>query len=379
MDTRPVLRDEITISPTSDLNVVVNGFYQSIEDHAIIAVPHTTIMKVERAKLTNASEYFQAMFRSAWTETQTQTITLEDDNIKAMELLLRKIHGTMSTMTDKRVTVAEWWHLVMACDKYGIDPKTLSQLFGGWHEAVKNRDEYKKPFLKFEMQVAFPCYAFDTAAAFQQVTKKLVYTSTGHIMESNPTNIREMHLPPRVVQQLNAARGRLRNILHQGLFEQIGGIVQHATCPCKETTVFEYLRELSRIKVWPLEDSLKDVSINDIILQLRRFDSARMRKYKGPPPRHVDDWEQLCPCSHDWERVVLSAANRVSNYFDGLCLDCMDTSKNLRDGGSKDDDYWHYYELFQRYDARCRVNHGEPTWYFSFMGRREKKGLIADW
>ncbi|RAK97295.1 uncharacterized protein BO80DRAFT_364335 [Aspergillus ibericus CBS 121593] len=351
---------------------------QTTEDNVIILFSHSTTMKVERAKLNSASEYFQAMFRRArWTESKSQTITLEDDNIKAMELLFRKIHGTMSSMTDKRVTVAEWWHLVMACDKYDIDPKSLGELFQGWHKASKVKEEYQKPLLKFEAEVAFPCYAFDTAEAFKEVTKKLVYASTGHIVESNPTNIGQMHLPPRVMQQLNAARGRLRNILHKGLFERIGEIVKHGNCSCKETTVFDYLRELSRIKVWPLEDSLRDMSIDEIIEHLWRFDSARMRQYRGTSSDNRSG-EQWCSCRFSWHLVVQSAASRVSEYFDGLCLDCMDSSKNLRDGGNKDDDYWHYHEKFKRFDAKCRVDHGQPTWYFSFMGRREKKGLIAD-
>lgn len=79
-------------------------------------------------------------------------------------------------------------------------------------------------------------------------------------------------------------------------------------------------------------------------------------------------------CNRDWKGVVESAAEYVQKYFDGLCLDCMDSSKNVRPGGDEDDDYWVYSQTRGAYDGGCRVSHGEPTWYFSFMGGREKRG-----
>lgn len=40
--------------------------------------------------------------------------------------------------------------------------------------------------------------------------------------------------------------------------------------------------------------------------------------------------------------------------------------------GDKDADYWRHDKGDMTWDARCRIDHGQPTWYFSFMGRREK-------
>lgn len=78
-------------------------------------------------------------------------------------------------------------------------------------------------------------------------------------------------------------------------------------------------------------------------------------------------------CDSDWKFVVEDARETTETYFDGLCLDCMDSTKNVRPGGDGDDDYWVYNQRRDRYDEGCRVKHGEPTWYFSFMGRREKE------
>lgn len=51
----------------------------------------------------------------------------------------------------------------------------------------------------------------------------------------------------------------------------------------------------------------------------------------------------------------------------------MNSSKT----GDKDKDYWKYLSskktssISGRYDEGCRVRHGEPSWYFSFMGSRK--------
>lgn len=37
--------------------------------------------------------------------------------------------------------------------------------------------------------------------------------------------------------------------------------------------------------------------------------------------------------------------------------------------GDIDEDYWRHDDKRQ-WDAGCRINHDQPTWYFSFMGRR---------
>lgn len=48
----------------------------------------------------------------------------------------------------------------------------------------------------------------------------------------------------------------------------------------------------------------------------------------------------------------------------------MDASKpKLRDA---DEDYWNHAEDGVAWDEDCRISHGQPSWYFSFLGRRQK-------
>lgn len=75
-------------------------------------------------------------------------------------------------------------------------------------------------------------------------------------------------------------------------------------------------------------------------------------------------------CRMDFCSHVENVADRVRRYFDGLCLDCLDRSKPKT--GDRDNDYWHHNDLRdEKWDHRCRIKHGEPTWYFSYMGRKE--------
>ena len=80
-------------------------------------------------------------------------------------------------------------------------------------------------------------------------------------------------------------------------------------------------------------------------------------------------------CQQDYEGQVDRSTQFVREYFDGLCLDCMDKSKpKTKD---EDTDFWAHNELtLGSWDRGCRIKHGEPTWYFSFMGRKERRELL---
>lgn len=66
------------------------------------------------------------------------------------------------------------------------------------------------------------------------------------------------------------------------------------------------------------------------------------------------------------ERQGQTVQMEVDDSFAGLCLDCLTRTKF----GSEDADYWNHCLDFE-FDHGCRVRHGEPTWYFSYLGRPE--------
>ena len=58
----------------------------------------------------------------------------------------------------------------------------------------------------------------------------------------------------------------------------------------------------------------------------------------------------------------------------GFLLDCMNSSNPKL--GDADEDYWKHTNLCVHWDAGCRIRHQQPTWYFSFLGRRQK---MVEW
>ena len=43
----------------------------------------------------------------------------------------------------------------------------------------------------------------------------------------------------------------------------------------------------------------------------------------------------------------------------------------------KDTDYWNHAAEGVKWDEACRINHGQCTWYYSFMGRPERKSMMT--
>lgn len=133
-----------------------------------------------------------------------------------------------------------------------------------------------------------------------------------------------------------------------------------AECSCKEKTLFGYEKELYRIKAWPLERVAQKNSITEILKCLDDFSF-------GPPKEFCREY-----CQQNFRAVVVEAQALTRGYFDGLCLDCMDSSKAKTD--NTDMDYWRHNSLREREMVQdCRFSHKQPTWYFSFMGRKEER------
>lgn len=159
-------------------------------------------------------------------------------------------------------------------------------------------------------------------------------------------------------EQLNAAKGRLRTVLHNGLFKPNEQLLM-ASCPCRKETLYDYEKRLWQVEVWPLERVAQRTAITILLDRLDRFEEPLKQ---GCSPN----------CRRDFKRIVTSVKNSTRHYFDGLCLDCMDKSKPKT--GDLDMDYWRHDDLKEEEWAfGCRFDHKQPTWYFSFMGRQEDR------
>lgn len=126
-------------------------------------------------------------------------------------------------------------------------------------------------------------------------------------------------------------------------------------CNCKEKALFNYCKGLDLTRTWPLEEwgSRKPTE--------EPLEGLKLSKYDPP--------EVACICcQYDIGSVVVQRTSlEVEDYFDGLCMQCMDSSRTS--SKQMDTMYWSY-DRSRAWGANCSVNHGQPTWYFSFMGRK---------
>ena len=138
-----------------------------------------------------------------------------------------------------------------------------------------------------------------------------------------------------------------------------------AKCKCKGDTLWGYEKELEHIEVWPFEDTVSRNSIHNLLHKLEKFN------YK------VTD-KRACTgnCHRNYNAIAREAGERTDRYFDGMCIDCMNRTKpKLQDHHA---DFWNHNN-FRDEDGwfkGCRINHKQPTWYYSFMGREEDKQFL---
>lgn len=94
---------------------------------------------------------------------------------------------------------------------------------------------------------------------------------------------------------MNAARGRLKSILHRQLYECVDILLENATCKLRKDVLWGYFTALNKTKSWPLERYAKRYSIHELLENLEEFE------YADPHPHHTctDD-----SCGQDFTMVV---------------------------------------------------------------------------
>lgn len=171
---------------------------------------------------------------------------------------------------------------------------------------------------------------------------------------------------------------------------------------CPKLKSAAYYKALNATGCWPVRPAMEDASIHAVLTTLASyFDYINYDKLYNMPDRAaarakmsamqgatkdkrcrvcvdasvktafdekvkslintlLDDKKTSIPINHDGHIVRVE----VDDSFAGLCLDCLTKTKF----GCEDADYWMHCKSFH-YDHGCTVAHGEPTWYFSYLGR----------
>ncbi|RYP07368.1 hypothetical protein DL765_009179 [Monosporascus sp. GIB2] len=232
----PGAGEVIKLHPDADISII------------IYEVPQKTsaTFQVVRELLRSQSEKFKVLLdpETPFNGGQKQTWTLKEDTgatTRTLELLLRcMLAGDRDTKTELpqsmyKLPVIEVWRVLTLVDikaqdcamagKYLVSSDVIKGWFLGWFE--KQRPNLKRQ-REFE-QLLFPTYALssDSAGPFAEVTRWLVYNSTGQLDESCPfidedTGSRgyhhHMHMPKRVIAQLRKARAGTRTHLENGIY-----------------------------------------------------------------------------------------------------------------------------------------------------------------
>jgi hypothetical protein len=116
---------------------------------------------------------------------------------------------------------------------------------------------------------------------------------------------------------MNAARGRLKSVLHRQLYECVNGLLGFATCELRKDVLWGYFSALNQTESWPLERWAKVHSIQKLLENLEHFE------YDDPHPNSTCS---DLSCGQDFTIVVRKAIDHTSSLFDGLCLGEMSTT-----------------------------------------------------
>ena len=127
-------------------------------------------------------------------------------------------------------------------------------------------------------------------------------------------------------------------------------------CTVKAQCLWEYNEAVQRSVICPLKDAPKK-SVQEI-LECPGFVSWQAKIPEGPC---FDCKKKLSGADVKDARDFI-----MDEFWDGLCLDCMDITNPKT--GDIDEDYW-IYNARMEWDANCRIDHEQRTWYWSFMGR----------
>jgi hypothetical protein len=210
--------ETVEFSKHSDIIVSVSSSKDSSGTRRLVC------FALEAKALTSNSEYFSASLRFNAANGHSD-IELKDDDIDSMYVWLlymqvaweaddsesedsqrhaqkrRRLDSSSSDRAAeeklfnhpvvKDTTIDHIWHIINAADKYLLDASILRGFFDLWY---KKNVQIRSLDADLARQVALPCYMFDHAAGFAEVTKWLAYNHEGHITEKRPEGFKWHHV-----------------------------------------------------------------------------------------------------------------------------------------------------------------------------------------
>ncbi|KAF7955219.1 uncharacterized protein EAE97_000478 [Botrytis byssoidea] len=343
----------LIIEPKGDLTIRLIDKKTTIDPVTERKSEQTTVLatyRVSRKVLTDNSSVFNTCLEGWAKESKQTTVDIEDGTVKSYELWFRILHQDMiDDMYD--LEAEEIYEAIQICG-YRQMHDGIKKLRDWSPQWFKNQKIEKKS-LDDMRSFLYLTHELDRIEEFQFITRKLAYGMADHIQEANPSRHRHLHLPSRVMGSLNSARGSLRVKLLKGVFDPLDWFI-HQRCSCKELSSFAYITGLSKMKIWPIESANKK-SIQEILDSFDKFVCVIPEKACMNCRVHLNSI------------AIKRIRNEIQSSFHGMCLDCMYKSSE----GSDMAFVYYQSDLEKEYSMSCRIHHGQSSWYWSNMGKKE--------
>ncbi|KAF1812596.1 hypothetical protein P152DRAFT_473745 [Eremomyces bilateralis CBS 781.70] len=354
--------------------------------------------KVSKKLLTTTpgAEFFDILLNGPFAEGQDHShpIMIYSQDIFCMKIVFLSIHnadfeGTFDCPLDKI------YEVLSTFDSLTMELSIGSTWFDHWYAWRLGHVPLIPPQSR---ELLAPAFHFDAARSFARLTRYIVYYHDTYAQQgyqrTRPITNERLELPARIMQQLDFARGRVRNQIVKGLeypmfmlltyawspARKLTGAASHvylpdhrgndANCIYKSQTVGCYVEALIQHGVFPVHEATQRMSISEILQKLRTF---RMPALAG-----------CRTCARMLEDMVHLLASHAHRYFDGLCIDCMEKDHaihpfvedlNLRDIWVRPTKRIRKLQAKVRThndcSLECSFEHGNASWYYSYMCRED--------
>ena len=187
----PIEHERHQIAPEHDLIIVVK------EANPRMGSDGKRFMRVHEfeaaiAVMCEYKHFKVASFSKQWASTGKDFFEIKGDNLAALEIWLRLLHGCLDT-TKVEASISTIWNLLVLAQKYGFDGHCpeLKDWFSAWYEG--NIAKHGSIAEMTCRELLYPCYYFNHAPGFAAVTKHLAYNMRGHIEEHMPAGVDPIH------------------------------------------------------------------------------------------------------------------------------------------------------------------------------------------
>ncbi|KAH8892686.1 hypothetical protein GQ53DRAFT_862305 [Thozetella sp. PMI_491] len=332
METPPPDR---TIGSIEPKRVVIDGAGDLILE---VGTKPQSRLQVSSKVLSTASRVFRAMFNPSFKEGQalSQTnpaeIPLPEDDPAAMETLLKILHLQNTALPTVNILSADGFRdFAVVCDKYDCND-AVSFVANSWlQEFVSNPGPYNED----SNLVLLGATSFlNNAPGFQDITRNLILNSSNSFLDRDIEDDTYTVPALELYVALEKQREALRRVIHLGLMEPIQPLIDknnYDKTPINDSRVSAYLRELRRLKLWPL--AWPNRSINSVLDDLSHFEEKELGTSLGfrMHGRHP----QCSACQYDPRTKLDLLIKKVELEAAGLCLDCLHRGSSPAPGGTE--------------------------------------------